>query len=75
MTSTFLLFSKLPKNYTKITKRIQIAPRSGAVGTAVVIFVYLFGNFENSKNVDVIFVYFFCNYFVILKNCKNIVFA
>ena len=47
---------KITKKCTKITKKIQIAPLRGAVGIADVIFVYFFGNLENSKNVDVIFV-------------------
>ena len=38
ITSTFLLFSKLPKNYTKITFSIPTAPRSGAICILFVFF-------------------------------------
>ena len=74
ITFTFLLFSKLPKTYAKITQIIRIAPLRGAVGIANVIFVYVFGNFENSKKVNEIVMYFLGN-LLILKNFKNIIFV
>merc|ERR1712078_200185 len=57
----FFCFQNYQK-YAKITFSIPTAPRSGAICIFCVIFAYFFGNFENSKKVNVIFVYFFGNF-------------
>ena len=70
---TFSLFSKLLKNYTKNTFSIPTAPRSGAICSLFVMFVYFFGNFENNENV--IFGYLFTNFDPNLKIAKIIFFV
>ena len=47
-------------NITKNSKTMRFAPRSGAIGTEILIFVDFFGNFYSG-----------CNIFVILLRCRS----